>query len=80
MDRELCALLEKMTTELGNKVGYYYQAEFTVRDVVERRGKIVTEIEKNYVAYTIRRFYPESKIDPPNGNDGGKVHMKIWSK
>jgi hypothetical protein len=79
MSVEVQTALEKMTVELGKKVGDYWVAEFTVTDVLERVGKKNIQIEQNYIRYIVQKHYFGSQIRPGQGDNGGFIRMRIRS-
>ena len=66
-----------MTVELGKKVGIYWVAEFSVKDVLDRIGKKNTTVEQNYIRYVIQQQYPGSTVVPGQGDNGGFIRMRI---
>lgn len=79
MSQEVKTALDQMTLERGKKVGSYWVAEFTVKDVLDRVGKKNTPVEQNYIRYVIQRQYAGSKILAGQGDNGGFIHMRIRS-
>lgn len=79
MSAELQQTLNVMTRELGKKVGSYWSAEFTVKEVLERLGKPNTAPEHNYVRHIVLRFYPGSTVAMGQGDNGGFIKIKIRS-
>lgn len=77
MSTEVRNALDRMTVELGQKVGQNWVAEFTVKDVLERIGKKNTTIEQNYIRYVIQQQYKGSVITKGQGDNGGFIKMKI---
>ena len=79
MSKEVKTALEKMTLERGKKVGNYWVAEFSVKDVLERVGKKNTPTDQNYIRYVVQQQYVGSKVLAGQGDNGGFIHMKIRS-
>lgn len=72
--------LEKMAVSDGEKVGHYFIADFTVKDVLDRVGQTNTDINQNYIRYKVAQLYPKSEIRPGQGDNGGFIHLLVWSK
>ena len=79
MSQEVKTALDQMTLERGKKIGNYWIAEFSVKDVLERVGKKNTPVDQNYIRYVIQRQYGGSKILPGQGDNGGFIRMRIRS-
>jgi hypothetical protein len=79
MSKEVKTALETMTLERGKKIGNYWVADFSVKEVLERVGKKNTPVEQNYIRYVIQQQYAGSKILLGQGDNGGFIHMKIRS-
>ena len=79
MSQEVKIALDQMTLKLGKKIGSYWVAEFSVKDVLERVGKKNTQVEQNYIRYVIQRQYGGSKILPGQGDNGGFIRMRVRS-
>lgn len=71
--------LEKIASE-GERVRDYFVADTTVKDVLERVGQDNTEVNQNYVRYKVAQLFPKSTISPGQGDNGGFIHLVIWSK
>ena len=71
--------IEKLTVEVGQKNGKIWHATFTVKEVLARAEMPNTPTNQNHVRYVVNRFYPGSKVLPPQRDDGGTLEMKIRS-
>lgn len=71
--------VEELTAELGKKSKGIWRASFSVKDVLNKAGLPNTPGNQRYVAYTIQRWYPGSKILPPQHDNGGFLEIKIRS-
>lgn len=72
--------LDAMAVDLGEKVGDYFVADFTVKDVLDRAGQANTDVNQNYVRYKVNQLYPKSEIHPGQADNGGFIHLLVWSK
>ncbi len=72
--------IETMAVGLGEKSGNYFVADFTVKDVLDEAGQPNTDVNQNYVRYKVAQLYPKSEISPGQADNGGFVHLRIWSK
>lgn len=72
--------LEIMVVDLGKKIGDYFIADFTVKDVLDKVGQPNTEVNQNYVRYKVAQLYPKSEIRPGQEDNGGFIHLRVWSK
>lgn len=79
MSKEVKTALEKMTLERGKKIGNYWVAELTVKEVLEKVGKKNTPTDQNYIRYIVQQNYAGSKILPGQSDNGGFIRMKIRS-
>jgi hypothetical protein len=80
MSQELREILERMTVELGEKRGDFWQATFTVKEVLERQGEPNTPGNQRYVRYTVEKWYFGSKTRIGQADNGGFIDMKIRTK
>jgi len=71
--------LSKIAAE-GDKNGHYYVTDITVKEVLERVGQPNTETNQNYVRYKVAQLFPKSTVRPGQGDNGGFIHLVIWSK
>ena len=71
--------LAKLASE-GQRIGNYYIIDTTVKKVLERSEKPNTEEHQNYVRYKVQQFFPKSQISPGQGDNGGFIHLVVWSK
>lgn len=71
--------LAKVAAE-GERDGHYYVADITVKEVLERVGRPNTEVNQNYVRYKVAQLFPKSKVRPGHSDNGGFIHLVVWSK
>ena len=64
----------------GERKGKLFINDTTVREVLERAGKPNTPTNQNYVRYKVSHLFPRSSIQPGDGDNGGFIHLVIWSK
>ena len=69
--------IDRLTAEKGERKNGIWHAAFTVKDVLEKAAMKNTPDNQRYVLYVISRWYSDTKVLPPQSDNGGFLQMKI---